>query len=227
MADEARPQPAHLPEPDGAADSADAAEGVRGERGNAPGGKLPGVGILRAVSGEQLRLYQPADGAGGDLLLLPPRGGQTHAGAVRRAGPASVVPGLRDNRLPRDAVGRQRDGRGREPVGAVGKRDAGDVQHGRLRLPQAERVDAAGAAEPGVADSGFGGRVRLAGSLRGARSRRILCTRPPGGVAGGAPHGERQRHGDGHRAGLHFRAAERAALQRQRQIPGDVGALRL
>ncbi|BAK11730.1 Rhs element Vgr protein [Pantoea ananatis AJ13355] len=66
-------------------------------------------------------------------------------------------------------------------------------------------------------------------SFSGSTGHRQNTTQqyPPGGVAGGAPHGERERHGDGHRAGLHFRAAERTALQRQRQIPGDVGALRL
>ena len=47
-------------------------------------GLLPQAGILRPVPRDRVQLHLPADGARGDLLLLPPRGRQAHDGAGRR-----------------------------------------------------------------------------------------------------------------------------------------------
>jgi type VI secretion system secreted protein VgrG len=91
--------------------------------------------------------------------------------------------------------------------------------------PQAERLDAAGAAEPGVAGAGLGGRLRLAGPFCRPQPRRVLRAHPSGGVAGRAPQRQRVGHGHRHRAGLYLLHHQRAALQRQRRVSGDLGDL--
>ena len=58
---------------------------------------LPQVDVLRAVSRDRLQLRQPADGAGGHLLLLPARGREAHDGADRLVGQARGHAGVRDS----------------------------------------------------------------------------------------------------------------------------------
>ncbi len=67
---------------------------------------VPQVDLLRAVSRDRLQLRQPADGAGGHRLLLPPHRRARHAGADRFDGQAHAGLGLRDAAVHRaDAAG--------------------------------------------------------------------------------------------------------------------------
>ena len=75
----------NLPGHDGARDHQAGLQRFRLHRHRGPAvGKISHVGVLRPVPRDGLQLRQPADGAGGDLLLLPPRREQAHAGAGQR-----------------------------------------------------------------------------------------------------------------------------------------------
>ena len=103
-------------------------------------GDLPQVDLLRAVPRDRLQLRQPADGAGGHLLLLPPHRRPRHAGADRlRRASTRRLPGTRRSRSSRpDQLVRPElehisswDFDARDPAGRLRAR--------RLRLRAAER----------------------------------------------------------------------------------------
>ena len=65
---------------------------------------LPHAGVLRPVPRDRLQLRLAADGARGDLLLLPARGRQAHAGpGRRRRAPTPTAPRARSSYSPRVA----------------------------------------------------------------------------------------------------------------------------
>ncbi len=100
---------------------------------------LPQVDLLRAVPRDRLQLRQPADGAGGHLLLLPAHRRPPHAGADRLDRQAHAGARLRDAVVHLAGAGGAAGARAHQQLGLRARDSARRLRARRLRPRAAER----------------------------------------------------------------------------------------
>jgi hypothetical protein len=174
---------------------------------------------------QRLRLRQPADGAGGHLLLLPARGRKAHGGAGGFGGGAQEGARVRgDSVLP--AAGR-RAARAR-PCRALGGVPRDRVLGFLLPRPRLHEAPRAAGREAGGGRGRLGGvgEVRLSWRIRGSERGRAVRAHAAGGGRG--PPGARGGRGQcaGHHAGDAVQADRAPAERPESGVLGGESILR-
>ncbi len=164
--------------------------GVGGVRGRAVA-ELRALDLLRPVPRDRPQLRQPADGARGDLLLLPAHGGAQHDGARRLEQRALALPGGRDGAFyaPERLV--RPDIETHQPVGVRPRGPARRLCARRLRHGASERRAQDQQVEPARTLARRLRGVRLSGLLREEAGGRRGT--PTSGSTNTAPNTRRRR----------------------------------